>query len=253
MTTRATRVPGGYRVTGTKTPVEAADQSGVLLVTAVDDDGPVQLLVTAALEGVEIVPLSSVDLVRRFAEVVFDDVFVPQAAVVVSGEAAAAEVERQVQTALVLQCAETCGALDRVMEFTVEYLGDRFSFGRPLASYQALKHRVADLKMWLEACHGTTAAAVEAVGAGRGDGGELARVAKVYVGDRAPEIVQDCVQLHGGIGVTWEHDLHLYLRRVTLNRSMYGPPSLHRKWLAAMLGMAATENGRSGQMAGAAT
>jgi alkylation response protein AidB-like acyl-CoA dehydrogenase len=69
------------------------------------------------------------------------------------------------------------------------------------------------------------------------DAGELARVAKAYIGERAPEIVQDCVQLHGGIGVTWEHDLHLYLRRVTLDRALYGSPDDHLQHIAVGLGM----------------
>ena len=70
------------------------------------------------------------------------------------------------EMAVVLQCAETVGAVDRVFEFTLEYAFDRFSFGRPLASYQALKHRFADMKLWLEACHATATAAAQAVGPG---------------------------------------------------------------------------------------
>jgi alkylation response protein AidB-like acyl-CoA dehydrogenase len=62
-------------------------------------------------------------------------------------------------------------------------------------------------------------------------------VAASYIGDRTPEIVEDCVQMHGGIGVTWEHDIHLYLRRVTLNRALYGAPDEHRERLAGLLGM----------------
>ena len=107
---------------------------------------------------------------------------------------------------------------------TLEYLGDRYSFGRPLSSYQALKHRIADDKMHLEACHATVTAAAQAVGAGAPEAGELASVAKAWVGPHATELIQDCVQLHGGIGVTWEHDLHLYLRRATVDRATYGTP-----------------------------
>src|SRR5262249_52750183 len=141
------------------------------------------------------------------------------------------------QLALAVQCAEMVGAIDRVFEFTVQWAFDRYSFGRPLASYQALKHRFADMKMWLEACHGTATAAARAVDGGAADASELVSVAKAYIGDQAPELVQDCVQLHGGIGITWEHDIHLYLRRVTQDRSLYGAPAQHRDRVAALLGM----------------
>ena len=118
---------------------------------------------------------------------------------------------------------------------TLEYLGDRYSFGRPLSSYQALKHRVADEKMWLEACHAIATGAARAVAAGAPDAGELVSAAKAWVGPHATELVQDCVQLHGGIGVTWEHDLHLYLRRTTVNRATYGTPEEHAERIATRL------------------
>jgi alkylation response protein AidB-like acyl-CoA dehydrogenase len=137
------------------------------------------------------------------------------------------------------------GAADRVLEFTVGYAFDRYSFGRQLASYQALKHRFADMKLWLEATHATVEGAARAVdGAASGANGangahasQLVSAAKVYVGDRVPELIQDCVQMHGGIAVTWEHDIHLYLRRVTLGRALYGTPDEHRERLAAAAGL----------------
>jgi alkylation response protein AidB-like acyl-CoA dehydrogenase len=122
-----------------------------------------------------------------------------------------------------------------VFEFTVQWAFDRYSFGRPLASYQALKHRFADMRLWLEASFATAAAAARAVQAGDPDAAELASVAKAYIGERATDLIQDCVQLHGGIGVTWEHDIHLYLRRGTVNRTMFGTPGDHRRRLADLL------------------
>jgi alkylation response protein AidB-like acyl-CoA dehydrogenase len=123
--------------------------------------------------------------------------------------------------------------MDRVFTMTVEYLGDRYSFGRPLSSYQALKHRLADQKMWLEASHAITTGAARAVAAGADDAAQLVSAAKTWVGPHATELVQDGIQLHGGIGVTWEHDLHLYLRRVTVNRATYGTPEDHAERIAA--------------------
>jgi alkylation response protein AidB-like acyl-CoA dehydrogenase len=222
---------------GEKAYVEAGAEASVLLVTARTDDGLTQFLVPADTPGVTVTPVPALDLVRRFARVSFDGVTVPAGGVLGTVGGAAEDVERQLQLALVIQCAEMVGAIDRVFEFTVQWAFDRYSFGRPLASYQALKHRFADMKMWLEGCHATATAAAAAVGQQAPDAGELARVAKAYIGERAPEIVQDCVQLHGGIGVTWEHDLHLYLRRVTLLAALYGAPADHLQQIAVALGM----------------
>ena len=228
---------GGFVLSGTKSPVEAAAQADQLLVTARTGDGLTQFLVPSGAAGIRVTPLRSLDLVRRLATVHFEDVQVPESAVVGPVGGAADDVEYQIQVAVVLQCAETVGAADRVFDFTTQYTFDRYSFGRPLASYQALKHRFADMKTWLEACHATATGAARAVQAGADDAGELASAAKAYIGERAVDIIQDCVQMHGGIGVTWEHDIHLYLRRATVNRELYGTPADHRERLAALLGM----------------
>ena len=105
-------------------------------------------------------------------------------------------------------------------DMTVEWAFDRYSFGRPLASYQALKHRFADMKSWLEASHAISDEAADAVAAGAPDAAELVSAAKAYIGDYGAELLQDCVQMHGGIGVTFEHDLHLFLRRHTVDRAL---------------------------------
>ena len=214
-------------LSGIAQPVEAGAQAAHLLVVARIDAGLTHVLVPADASGVTVTPLEGLDLVRRFAEARFDGVRLPMSAVVGDVGGADELVERLFQIANVLQCAESCGAIDRVFEMTVEYLGDRYSFGRPLSSYQALKHRVADEKVWLEACHGIATAAARAVASGAPDAGDLVSVAKAWIGPHATELVQDCVQLHGGIGVTWEHDLHLYLRRTTVNRVTYGTPEEH--------------------------
>ncbi len=226
----------GFVVTGTSGAVEAGAQAQHLLVTATTTAGGLtQLLVPAAADGLVVTPLGGLDLVRRFASVTFDEVALPATAVVGKVGGAGEDVEHQLEVACVLQCAETCGALDRTFEMTLEYLGDRYSFGRPLSSYQALKHRIADDKMWLEACHATATAAARAVAVGAPDRADAVSVAKHWIGPHATELVQDCIQLHGGIGVTWEHDLHLYLRRVTVNRVTHGTPEWHAERLATNL------------------
>lgn len=241
LTCRAVPADDGFVLTGTKTAVEAGAQAAWFLVAALGPDGPTQFLVPADAPGITVTPLDGIDLVRRHAQVRFDDVPVPTAAVVGEPGTARGALEWQLCVANVLQCAETCGALQRVFDFTLEYLSDRYSFGRPLASYQALKHRVADMKLALEGCHAITAAARRATSSMRSDAIEQASAASAFVGSVATELVQECVQLHGGIGVTWEHDLHLFLRRATLNRATYGTVTDHRRRVAAALGMGAHE------------
>ena len=105
-------------------------------------------------------------------------------------------------------------------------------FGRPIGSFQAIKHRLADMKTWLEASYAIIAATAVAIADRTDQAGELARAAKAYIGQYGPELMHECVQLHGGIGLTREHDLHLYLRRVTTNAMLYGTPAEHRQRIA---------------------
>jgi alkylation response protein AidB-like acyl-CoA dehydrogenase len=237
---RCTATPDGdgWRLTGVKTSIESAMSAGVFVVTAMLDGSPAQFVVPADAAGVSVTAVDSIDLVKRFGEVTLDAVRVEGDARLELGPDPVEELEHQLRQAAVLSCAETCGVIGRVFEFTLEYLSDRYSFGRPLASYQALKHRMADWKMRLEACHGITTAAIAAVGRHEDDSAELASAAKSYVGGVAVELIQDGVQLHGGIGVTWEHDIHIYLRRAMVNRGLYGSPTEHRERIATGLGLA---------------
>lgn len=228
-TVTASPTDGGFVLTGSVAPVEAAAQADVLLVTAHDGERPVQLLVPAGTAGVTITPLRTLDLVRRFARVELDGVAVGAEDRVGDDGTTAADVERQLQEALVIQTAELVGAAERTFDFTVEWAFDRYSFGRPLASYQELKHRFADMKTWLEASHALAAALAREVQAGDPSARETASIAKAYVGEHLSELMQDCLQMHGGIGLTTEHDLHLYLRRVIVDRSLYGTPAAHRR------------------------
>lgn len=223
----ATRTDAGYRIDGVKDRVEAAAESAVLLVVAQCDGAVRQFLVPTDAAGVTVEAQRSIDMVKTYARVQFDGVEVDASAVVGSAEQTQALIERQSQIAAILQCAEIVGILETVLDFTIQWGFDRHSFGRPIGSYQALKHKYADLKIWFESCRATTNAAVAEVAA-RSAGAEMAvSVAKSYVGEHAPGMLQDCIQLHGGIGVTWEHDLHIFLRRATLYRSLFGTPEDH--------------------------
>jgi alkylation response protein AidB-like acyl-CoA dehydrogenase len=236
MALRARRDGTEFVLDGVKRPVEAGGQADWLLVTATGPEGLSQFLVPSSAPGLRITPLRGLDLVRRHAEIGFDGVRVPSSAVVGVLGGALPSFETQLQTALVLQCAEIVGATDCVFDFTVQYAFDRSSFGRALASYQALKHRFADMKLWLESAHAITVDATRAVQDSAPDAGELVRIAKAYVGERCPELIQDCIQLHGGIGVTWDHNLHLYLRRVVVHRQTYGDPLHQRDHVAILAG-----------------
>jgi alkylation response protein AidB-like acyl-CoA dehydrogenase len=224
----------GWVLTGVKSPVEAGAQADHVLVTVATDAGPAQFLVPADADGLGITPLRSVDLVRRFARLEFDGVKVPASALVGAPGEAGADVEAQLQVAGVVQSAEMSGAADAAFDITLDWAFSRYSFGRPLASYQEIKHRFADMKMWLEASHGLADSAARHVSRDDADSAIAVSAAKAYAGQYLAELIQDCVQLHGGIGVTYEHDLHLFLRRVTVDRLTYGTPADHHRRIGAL-------------------
>jgi alkylation response protein AidB-like acyl-CoA dehydrogenase len=179
--------------------------------------------------------MDAVDMTRRFSVVTFDNARLPLPAVVGSVGEADEQVERQLQRALAIGNAESVGAMQTGFDMTVEWAFDRYSFGRPLASYQELKHRFADMKTWLEASHAISDAATAAAATGALDAQELLSTASAFIGQYGSELLQDCVQIHGGIGLTFDHDVHLYLRRHTLNRALYGTPADHRQRLTAIM------------------
>ena len=235
MSTRISVEDGDLVLNGVKRPVESANQASHLLVTGRTGDGLTQVIVEATARGVSILPMQGVDLTKRFSVVRFEDVRVPAANVLGRVGKAAADVERQFQQALVIVLAEAVGAMQRAFDMTVEWAFERYSFGRPLASYQALKHRFAQMATCLQASHAIADEAARAVAEGRPDAAEIVSAAKAYVGEYGAELLQECVQLHGGIGVTFEHDLHLFLRRVTLARTLFGTPEAHRRRVADLI------------------
>ena len=227
----------GFVLSGRKGAAQAAAESDFYVVAALVGGEPTQFLVDADAPGVTVAPAEALDLTHRFGFVEFDRVVVTPDAVLGSVGGAADQIERLFELAVTLQCASMVGAIDRILGLTLEYSFDRYSFGRPLASYQALKHRFADLKLWTEASLATAGAAAHAVDGRSEKAYELVSVAKSYIGDHAPAILQDCVQLHGGIGVTWDHDLHLFIRRVVEDRSLFGTPEEHRERIALLMGL----------------
>jgi len=232
----ASHSEGSYRLTGLKTPVQDAHVADIFLVTARTSGGFTQFLIPADAPGLTVKPLEGLDLSRRFGRVRFENVEVSRDAVVGRVDGAESDIEAQMALALALQCAETIGSTDRMYEVLLEYLRDRKSFGRPIGSYQAIKHRLVDMLLWLESAKAATVASLKAVQSEL-DAMSMACIAKSYVADRCPVILRECLQLHGGIGYTWEHDLHLYLRRVETNAAIYGGADYHRDRLAATIGL----------------
>jgi alkylation response protein AidB-like acyl-CoA dehydrogenase len=224
----AARRAGALRLDGVARFVPDAHLADLLLVTAKSDGGVVQLLVPMPNEQVEVRVLRGLDLTRRLCEVRFDGAVVPSAALLESS------LDDQLAVAVVLLSAETVGAIDRLFEMTVEYAKTRVQFGRRIGSFQAIQHKLANMLIWLEGSRAASHYAALAVDGRLADASEAVATAKSYVADAASALAGEALQAHGGIGFTWEHDLHLYLRRAKSNQVLYGDPTWHRERLCAM-------------------
>jgi alkylation response protein AidB-like acyl-CoA dehydrogenase len=227
----------GYRMSGLAGYVEDAPNADLLLVSGKGESGPTQVIVPARAAGITIEPLVCLDLGRRLAHVRFENVRVGQGDLLGRPGGAAEDIERQLQIALVLQCAETVGVTDRVFEFTLDYVQQRVAFGRPIGSFQALKHRLADHASQLEGAKAAAAHAAKAVQEQAPDAAIAVSVAKSHCGRYATEIIRDCLQMHGGIGLTWDHDIHFYLRRAVSNEALWGSPAAHHDRLCRLGGL----------------
>ena len=232
---RATETPHGFRLDGAKTPGDGGAEAAHVLVVARHVSGLSQFLLSLPCPGLTIVPLEGLDLTRRFARLEFDGVQLAASSLVGAAGAAAPDVEWLTDLAVTVQLGEMCGAMQWAFDTTVQWAMNRYSFGRPLASYQEIKHRFADMKMWLEASFAITAQAAAAIDSGAPNRSELVSAGKFFIGRYGVELLQDCVQLHGGIGVTFDHDLHLFLRRVVCDAALVGTPSEHAARLTDIL------------------
>ncbi len=227
----------GLELSGTAGLVSEGAGAGLLLATALGDSGEaVQCLVPTDAVGVEITQLTGLDITREFATVTFNDVHVPEDGVLATSDPGSF-LDRLIDVAATLGVAESVGAMSRLIELTVGYAKDRTAFGRPIGSFQALKHLLADTSFLVEVSAGGATAAAHAVGDRSGDASEIASIAKAYIGDAGVAVAQACQQAHGGIGFTWEHDLHFYLRRLAVDRVLYGDPSWHRERICRIHGL----------------
>ncbi|CUU56662.1 Acyl-CoA dehydrogenase [Parafrankia irregularis] len=244
---RATRSGDGFLLDGVVPCVESGAPNGYLLVAASDgttadgDDARSHYLVPLDAPGVRTSPLGGIDLTRRHVSVTLVEVAIPATAQVGEPGSADDHDELLLDLTAVLQAGEIVGAMERAFAMTLRWVNDRYSFGRPLGSYQEIKHRMADLRTQLEASAAVTEKAARRVGEGAPDARSWASAAKAHVGRVGPEVIQDCVQLHGGIGITFEHDLHLHLRRATLDAQLFGTPATFADRLVGLTETALTE------------
>jgi alkylation response protein AidB-like acyl-CoA dehydrogenase len=179
--------------------------------------------------GLRVEPLPTMDLTRSFC-----DVTVPPSAWVgfVTDPRAAAEL---LDTAVALQAAESVGVAATAFRLTLDYAKQRHQFDRAIGGFQAIKHRLADMHIELQCAEVAAAAAAEALDAGI-DVAASVHTAKSVAGRAAAWITSQAQQVHGGIGFTWEHVLHLYLRRAKVNELLLGSPAAHEVRLVAALG-----------------
>jgi alkylation response protein AidB-like acyl-CoA dehydrogenase len=243
----ATELPGGVRVT----PPQPGDQDGQARLTGtiagVADALPADVLlmpadgVPAALyavqadaPGLTVTPVVSLDQTRQLADLTLDSV---PARPVVTGPDAAAAVSAALTAGAAMLASEQLGLAEKCLEITVSYLNERYQFARPVGSFQALKHRLADL--WVAVLQARAAARYAAACLAEGDPDTPVAVAlaKAACGDAATLAAQECVQLHGGIGFTWEHPAHLYLKRAKSASTGFGTPDWHRGTLASLAGL----------------
>jgi alkylation response protein AidB-like acyl-CoA dehydrogenase len=229
----ATVQVGASGLTGRVSSVAGASTADVLVVPAAGPDGLELHTVPGAAAGVTVTPALSLDMTRPIADVEFSAV----ASTRVDNGAAEDAVAQSLLCGAVLLASEQVGIAQWCLEATVGYVKERKQFGRAIGSFQALKHRLADL--WLEVSSAGATARHAADTYARGDANTpiAAAVAQAYCSDVAVHAAEECIQHHGGIGMTWEYPAHLYLKRAKSDQLALGTAYRHRARLAELVGL----------------
>ncbi len=225
--------------------VPDAHLAQVFVVAARDGDHTRLVTVERGATGLTVEPAPTVDRTRRLATVRFERVAVAADAFLGGREDRADTIDALVDRALVLLAADAVGAARAVLALSVEYAKERVQFGRTIGSFQAVKHMLANMFVRAEAASVAVEGAAEAVDADPASARRSVTVAASYARDAAVQVAGDAVQVHGGIGFTWEHDCHLYLKRTTLDAALLGDSAVHRERLAAIVLEDAREGGAS--------
>ena len=201
------------------------DAAGADLLITVLDSGEV-----VVIEDFTCRPVPTVDRTRRLFEVEFGNP--PVAVLAAAGATARSLMERVAAVGAIAAAADAAGAAERITELTTDYAKNRFQFGKPIGSFQAVKHHCADMAIAVEASRGAVRAAFAALDDPAQDAVLAADITASYCGPACSRVCGLAIQVHGGIGFTWEHDAHLFLKRAKLDESLFGTPLWHRKRLA---------------------
>ena len=223
----ATGGSGSWMLHGRPDPAPYAPSASVAVVTAATDDGPALFAIDLAAVG-RPERESAMDRTRELGWILLDTT----PAVRLGGADA---VDRLVDLGAVFACAEMLGGANRVLELAVDYAKDRVQFGRPVGSFQAVKHRCADMLVDVEGMRSSTYWAAWCLGAGDRESSIAASTAKIWCADASKRVMASALQVHGGIGFTWEHDLHLFMKRAQLDQLSFGDAPFHRDRLASLL------------------
>ena len=234
---------GTFTLSGTKLFVLDAHVADVLVVAARTregkrpEEGLSLFLVPKGARGLDVKLLPTMDQTRKLCEVTFGDVTVGADALLGPKDGAWAPLSRVLDRATVALCAESCGGAQRVLDMTTDYAKIRIAFGKPIGSYQGVKHRAADMLVEVENAKSLTYYAAWAVDENVPEAPLAASMAKAYVSDAFRRTAGAGIQLHGGIGFTWEHDLHLYFKRAKSSEFTFGDASYHRERVAQLINL----------------
>jgi alkylation response protein AidB-like acyl-CoA dehydrogenase len=224
------RRAGGLRVSGRAEFVPDAEGAEHLLLLAYDSDGTPMIVSSAP---VTVTPQPVLDATRALAIVAADGAAVGESWSF-AGDPGATAQRMQDRAAIAVAC-DSLGLAEAMLSATVDYAKVRHQFGRPIGSFQAVKHACADMLVQISVARQLISAAVESLADGE-DASVPASMAKSYACSAAVDVVGKAMQLHGGIGYTWESDIHVYLKRAALNRSLFGSSAEHRRRLAQRYG-----------------
>ena len=229
----------GFTLSGTKLFVHDAHNADVLVVPVrtggAGPDGITMLLVERKAKGVGVRVLKTMDQTRKLCEVTFDGVTVGPDAVLGTVGAGWALLDRLVDRAKVALCAEMCGGAQKVLEMSVEYAKVREQFGKPIGSFQAIQHKCANMMVQVESAKSATYYAAWAVANDVPEAHLAACMAKAYTSDAYRFVSAEGIQIHGGIGFTWEHDMHLYFKRAKGSEVTFGDATYNRELVAQVV------------------
>jgi alkylation response protein AidB-like acyl-CoA dehydrogenase len=232
---QAKRDRDGYRLSGAKHFVLDAQTADLIVCVAQGDDGLLIALLPADRAGLSVTATPGIDRTRKLYRVDCDNVSVGAADVLATGSDAASALERSLQVAAVMACAELVGGMQWVLTTAVEYAKTRKQFDKPIGSFQAVQHQCADMLLFTESARSATYYAAWTLSVDDPDAQRAVSMAKAYCSDAAREVGNRGVQVHGGIGFTWEHDLHLFYRRAKADELLFGDATFHREKIAQLL------------------